>query len=543
MKKTFILLGTLATISFSGIAQSATDAYTLSQSDLRGTARFMSMAGAYGALGGDLSTLNQNPAGIGVYRGSDMGITLDINMTSSNTNAGFGATTMNKTNVYCNNFGYIGTAQLGNETMPTFSWGATYNRAASFDRIFSGYSGALNTSMSNYIANFTNGISPDALTENTSSNNNYAAPLLSVIGFNGYMISPVGVDNDYVGLYVPGYTAGSSLYTIRERGYVDEYSINFGGNVMNTLYWGLGIGVTDISLTQNTYYDEELTDADVYDTAKEDVTPGNAYTTLRNNMITTGNGYNIKLGVILKPINELRFGFAFHSPTWYNLSTRYNAQFDYSYGYNFDAQGNPTGNNDNYFDLNEAYYDWRMRSPWRLMASMAGVIDGRLIISADYEYKAFNDIRVSTPGTFGEYTTNEGITEDVKNYFKPTNTLRLGAEYRVTPQFSIRAGYSYSSTSVEQSANDGSEYIYFSDNSTNPSYTMNKDTQYITCGIGYRFGGFYVDAAYVHKAANSTWHAFSSFNDAANQSVFAMAPTASVKNYNNNLVFSIGYKF
>ena len=37
-----------------------------------GTARFMSMGGAFTALGGDISTLSQNPAGIGVFRTSEM---------------------------------------------------------------------------------------------------------------------------------------------------------------------------------------------------------------------------------------------------------------------------------------------------------------------------------------------------------------------------------------------------------------------------------------------------------------------------------------
>ncbi len=73
--------GLVTTVS----AQSAIDAYSLSQGDLRGTARFMSMAGAFGALGGDLSTLNQNPAGIGVYRSSEIGVTVDFDMQSMKT--------------------------------------------------------------------------------------------------------------------------------------------------------------------------------------------------------------------------------------------------------------------------------------------------------------------------------------------------------------------------------------------------------------------------------------------------------------------------
>ena len=47
--------------------QGAIDAYRISQPDMKGTARFMGMGGAFSALGGDLSTLSQNPAGIGIY--------------------------------------------------------------------------------------------------------------------------------------------------------------------------------------------------------------------------------------------------------------------------------------------------------------------------------------------------------------------------------------------------------------------------------------------------------------------------------------------
>ena len=82
MKK--ILLATLLGVVPSVLlGQSAIDAYQLSQGDLKGTARFVSMGGAFGALGGDLSTLNQNPAGIGVYRSSEIGVTMDINMQST----------------------------------------------------------------------------------------------------------------------------------------------------------------------------------------------------------------------------------------------------------------------------------------------------------------------------------------------------------------------------------------------------------------------------------------------------------------------------
>ena len=83
-----VLAGMLVALPGAIMAQTAIDAYSISQNDLRGSARFMSMGGAFTALGGDISTLNQNPGGIGVYRSSDLSATLDITMQSSKFRAG-----------------------------------------------------------------------------------------------------------------------------------------------------------------------------------------------------------------------------------------------------------------------------------------------------------------------------------------------------------------------------------------------------------------------------------------------------------------------
>ncbi|MDE6832233.1 MAG: hypothetical protein K2J07_05840, partial [Muribaculaceae bacterium] len=199
MKKS-IIIAALATAPALASAQSAVSAYNIAGNDLRGTARFMSMAGAFSALGGDLSTLNQNPAGIGVYRSSEIGATLDINMTSGPGNGS------DKTHVYCNNFGYVGSTRLGSETMPTFSWGATYSRVASFDRTYSGGIGSLGTSLTNYIASISNGTAPSVLGEEGSYNpfQDSSADWLSIMGYNSYMINPTGYNNSYTGLFTQG---------------------------------------------------------------------------------------------------------------------------------------------------------------------------------------------------------------------------------------------------------------------------------------------------------------------------------------------------
>ena len=80
MKLLHLGLSAAATLLLPAVsqAQSAVDLYNMNRPDLRGTARFMSMGGAFTALGGDLSSLNQNPAGIGIYRSSELGLTLNL---------------------------------------------------------------------------------------------------------------------------------------------------------------------------------------------------------------------------------------------------------------------------------------------------------------------------------------------------------------------------------------------------------------------------------------------------------------------------------
>ncbi len=525
MKKSIIALF-VGSLPMLAMAQGATDAYQLAQPDLKGTARYMSMAGAFGALGGDLSTLNQNPAGIGVYRSSELGLSLNLDFQSTKSNSLGVTEKASQTKFACNNFGYIGAVKLDNETMPYFQWGVSYSRVASFDRVYSGYVPALNTSLSNYVANITNGgnWTPYELIQEPGYNpyQESNAPWLSILAYNSYLINPRGDSNIFDGMFQNG-TYGDATFKVREKGYIDEYAIDFGGNIMNTLYWGIGFGITDINFTSDAYYDEELTDARITNPEADGTTIGNGYFGLGNYQSVRGNGFNFKAGVIVKPINELRIGLAVHTPTYYDLRHEAYAVCDYSLNSGYEG----------YHEADEgyiSYYDSDIRTPWRLIASAAGVIGGRGILSFDYEYVGYNDMRVSDADGY-EY---EDVTGDIKNYYQASHIIRIGGEYRVTPQFSVRAGYSCQTQPAKDNAIDNRDYIYTS--GTNPAYTFDETTQYITAGLGYRTGGFYIDMAYVNKARKSVYRAFSSFD--------AMeSPTATLKDNNNQLVFSLGYKF
>ncbi len=566
--KSILFAGLTAALPAALSAQTALDAYSISQSDLRGTARFMSMGGAFTALGGDISTLNQNPAGIGVYRSSELTATLSIDPHSAKLEAPGVSTSHSFTSAACNNFGYIGTINLGvNSIMPFFNWGASYSRVASFDRRYRGSLGNIGGSYSNFLADQANRDSyyPSDLTPSSYYNpyqdpyygNSYAT-WPAILGFNSYLFNPVSSNSDcqqYTGLFAYD-NAGNPLSSgvadvqVEEKGSVDEYSINFGGNFANTVYWGIGFGITDLDYTNTTYYSESLDNANVPSAEGQSYTGGGeADFTLANYKHIWGSGFNFKAGVIVKPINELRFGIAIHTPTYYNLSYEGSARI----GYLYNSSTYPAGKNYSGTQVTDEGFlddfDWKCRTPWRLMAGVAGVIGGRAIISADYEYRADNDIMVQ------DYDGNEwpDITSDIKTYYKAVNVLRLGAEYRVTPQFSVRAGYSYESSPVKSDVmrgynetNQGIEatYMYTSgpdDTETLPSYTLDKATQYLTLGLGYKYKNFYADAAYVHRHRSSKFSSFSNYNDL--EGYFNEAPSAKVSDNTNSIILTIGFRF
>ncbi len=527
------------------MAQSAIDAYNISQNSLFGTARFQSMAGAFTALGGDLSTLNQNPAGVGIYRSSEIGLTFDVDMQSATTNSMGVKQTTDHTSVDFTNLGYVGSMALDNDVMPYFNWGVSYSRIASFNRRYKGYTPQLETSLTNYVASFTNGYDPSTLFESNNYTPYYdsSADWMSILAYNSYLISNTG-GNNYSGLFGNGST-GAALYEVREKGYIDEYAIDFGGNIQNTLYWGVGVGITDLSYTRDAHYAESIDNAIIPNRDATGTAVGTADWNIMNSKAISGTGFNFKFGLIFKPINQLRIGAAIHTPTWYRLSQSYAANVIYDlqgvdYGYSTNTYSPSVG-----LDVNPSHpynytpvadFDWRLRSPWRFMLGAAGVIGNRAIISVDYERVMYPSMSISTPDMFGSFSSNETLNADIKDYTQSANIVRIGGEFRALPWLSLRAGYSMESSNASTGYYDGGMGYDVATSGTDTSYAFNKDTQYITAGAGLRYKAFSFDITYVHRSVESKYQAFTNFES-------YVAPSAKLTNSDNKLVFSLGYRF
>ena len=524
-------------------AQDAFDVLQMSQNELRGTSRFQSMAGAFGALGGDLSVLTQNPGGIGVYRNSDLGITfgLDFNSTKS------GVDKMNDTKFNVNNVGYIGAIRLDSESVPNLNFGFTYNRLQSFNRHYIGGVGNIQESMSNFIAD--EFVNVPGFTEGdlywTNDYNPYFdgyAPWAAVTTYDmptkgdGY-VGIINANDGYMqGLYGGG-TTGSAYYEVDERGHADEYNIAFGGNFANKVYWGLDFGIMDLDYRSFQSYEEDLNNAyvmaDDVDLLNSDIINDNtrANWNLCNYLHTEGTGVNFKFGLIWRPVQALRIGAAFHTPTYYDMRDTYyvsaslQAYQDGNLLYRADK-----GSNDGY-DYSSSY---TISTPWRFMGSLAGVIGTQGIVSLDYEYVANETMRIGD--THGNNYPD--VTDNVKYYFKPSHIIRVGGEYRVNPNWSLRAGYSIKTTQVEKGVDN---YDYnIATVGTNPTYQYDNDVHNITCGVGYRNKSFYTDLAYVHKIRNSVYNAFSPVID---YDLYIPNVSASVTDHNNRVSLTLGMRF
>lgn len=526
------------------MAQSAVDAYNLSQTELRGTARFLGMGGAFTALGGDLSAVGLNPAALGVYRSSEIGATLDVNFRKYDSTNG----KESQTKAFCNNFGYVGVVKLDG-ALRTFAWGASYNRKSSFDRITNGYNPTLDTSLSNYIAAYTtnNGVYYKDM-EITDDFNPYIDPVpgtgvyndwLSILAYNSYMINPVNAKGDqYAGLFKNG-TRGDAYYDVHERGYIDEYNFSFGGNVSDVVNWGVNIGITDLSYDRSVIYSESMADAYVA-TADGRMVNGNAGFDLFNAQSVSGTGWNFNVGLIFKPINEFRIGLSVKTPTWWRL--QHSVYTDVSYSY-FDPTMPESDTNpmkDTEYTGDDKYpgdaYDSRLNSPWHLNVGVAGVIGSKAIVSLDYERIAYPDMKIKhQTGYYGnDFEEATAFNQDIKDYFQAANSLRLGVEYRLTPQFSVRAGYAWQSSAVKSEAADGDIQIYTT--GCDPSYTFNKTTNQFSVGLGYRYQSWYIDAAYVYRKRDGEYHAFTDWDG-------YRAPTGKINDCNSSLVLSTGFKF
>lgn len=523
----------LASSSTALYAQSELDAYKYSQTDLSGTARYVGMAGAFGALGGDISSMSSNPGGLAIYRSSEVVATLGIKTADAKTSWTGIDTKDNKTKFNFDNIAYVGYFPTANESgIMGWNVGFSYNRAKNYNRSYRMFGTNLPHSLADYIADVTsdfvikNKIPLDDLKMGTQESpydpySQSGAPWLSVLGYQGGLIdAPKGSSGNYIGNYtstMAGGIANANLF-VNERGSIDKYNFSFATNISNIAFVGASLAISDLSYHINTSYREDFETGD------------NLY--LGNALKTEGTGYGFNVGVIVRPADFLRLGVAYNSKTWYKMTNYFEGEA--SSFVNEQGQGKmdaqtPRG----------AYYDYEFSTPDKWIFSAAAIIGQNALISVDYEMSDYGNMKFKDADgveTIDDQAENNLISED----FKIAHTVRVGAEVKVLPQFAIRAGVAVMTTPMKKYLRDGAAEVYTA--GTIPNYTVDKgNTTYFTVGLGYRFTpNFYADLACVYKTYKENVYPFSNVEPVTPNDYII---PGTLKNNDTKVVLTLGYKF
>ena len=248
-------------LAMSVSAQNAYDAERVLGNDLNGTARFVGMGGAMSALGGDISVMSSNPAGIGIFRSNDFSVSLGFNNTG--TESSFNGTSMkeNKTRASFDQLGFVYSFKIGNKTSLRYvNFGFNYHKSKNFNRLFSAGGQLDGLSQSWQLAQEMNnaGLTAEEFDYmlNKSENpyslywNQY--PVLGVLG------ATTGVIDFYDGK-VLGWDGYSNNFYSEERGGINQYDFNVSFNIEDRFYLGATLGVYDVDYDRYSSYTEELT--------------------------------------------------------------------------------------------------------------------------------------------------------------------------------------------------------------------------------------------------------------------------------------------
>jgi long-subunit fatty acid transport protein len=521
MKKYLLSIIALSVCVYS-FAQSEVDAHRFSVNDLSGTARGQAMGGAFGALGGDVTGVAINPAGIGIYRSSEIVGNLSIASNNAQTEVKTGwngeVTKASKMKVNFDNLSYIGYYPLVKGSMLSLNFGFNYNRLKNFDRKYRVKGTDMPSSLIDYMTYHTNMNSiPHSFWDQSGDRYQSSVPWLSILAWDSYLISEVENTSDQYKSIL--YQKVNPDLVVSEKGNISAYDFTIGSNVANKFFWGVTFALTDVAYVLSSTHSEVF-----------QAEGGKNGFSFDNSLDTDGSGFQFKTGVIFIPIDALRLGISYHSPTWFTMTDYYHAGIT-PRGLTGD-NGQPVGRTETPVDN----WKYRFTTPSAWTFSAAAIIGSKAIVSLDYEIKDYSAMNFDEADSYNyrfDYgVDNKYIDED----FKWASTVRAGLEVRFTPQFSGRLGYAYMQNPYQNEIRSGEREVITSGTVTH--FTIDGDVSYFTTGIGYRFTPqFYMDAALVFRHQANDLYFYSQVPENV------VSYPASYANNTVKGLITLGYKF
>jgi hypothetical protein len=396
-------------------AQDQTQAIRFSQFYPEGTARYTAMGGAFGAVGGDFTAASQNPAGLGLYLGSEFTITPTYLLVNSTSEYLGQSSKDHASNLGIGNMGLV-MAYNSNRTEgivgTTLAFG--YNTLNNFHNSIQMQGVNSSSSLLDNFAWYANNSNELDMFYEDLAHQTALMPLDTISNSYWHYLEP------YEAIGYEGY-GQEQVRVVERRGYVGEYVVSAALNFSHKLYMGGTFGLHSVRFYEDIFHRE---------TDINDLEPDFDAFRFGEYNSTRGYGYVFKFGMIFKPIHILRIGASFHAPVVYQLTddkfTDLNTYWDSN-----------SGLINEYASSGLESKEYTLRTPYRASLSTALLLGKLGLISAEYEYVDYSTSDLDSPG-YKFIDENITISKD----FGVAHNLKAGAELRLNPVY-FRAGAQY----------------------------------------------------------------------------------------------------
>lgn len=411
-----------------------------------GTARTMGMGNAVTAVGGDLGSIGINPAGSAVFNYGQVEISPGLSIATGNTSA----------RVSLPSAGFSLCFDTGRrEGLRNVTFSFVNNVSNNYLEHFAGENRTGGTSFFANLAASARGIpSRDLESGSAYDYSDYDWAVISA--YKGNMLGGYGVDGEYLANnellemddagrpyhYIPGVLRQRS--DVVRLGTKNDMVFNLGFNMNDKFYFGFNLGVPLIRYNYDEVYNESPEDPDQFPIVFKN-TDGSEYTALFHaakysySYASTTVGIYGKAGILWRPVDFLRIGAAIQTPVAYSIKERYaNNVTSLFLGSSSRVQGNASSP--------QGSYEYNFKGPWRFNAGLAWTIGNMAILSADYEMAAFGITRYSEKYAHSGNDYFSTSNRVISRFLGPSHALRVGAEVRPAPGFSLRAGYTFTSS-------------------------------------------------------------------------------------------------
>lgn len=494
------------------LAQEPADALRFSWITPGGTARQQAVGGAMASLGGDISATFVNPAGLAFYKTGDVVITPGYQFGKNNSSYYNRTEQANKNFLSFGTSGIVlGTGSNEKNNKGGVALSLAINRTASFGNnvLYRGVN-TQNSYSQKFLEEIRNRNDKDA----NSVASNY--PFGTSLAFNTYWIDTIagGSANNYQ--FQSRATIGNLLQEndVKNYGGITEMALGLAGH-KDKFFFGLTAGVPYLHYRK----EARFTEADAGTNANNNFD----FASITENLTTSGFGFNLKLGVIYKPVEYVRLGLAFHSPTYYTLTDEYNASVTTN---TENYKGNLNQQSSMFTGGNDAEFRYGLFTPYRIMASASYVLreiedvrKQRGFLTADVEYvnyKGNSFARDPEDNNSDTRTYLKSLNAAIDNAYKGAFNFKAGGELKFTT-IMARAGVAYYGNPY-QDLGHGEKGHRFS----------------LSGGLGYRNKGVFVDLTYVHTMGKDVYFGYRLQN--------AAYTGATIKQTGGNALLTVGFK-